>query len=93
MENQLLQIGGILGIPAALFALAIREYFAWQKTRKSPNGEEVNIKLAVIQEKLDNHIQHFCSALDKNCQDVEAIKKDINAIQIALVQINAKMSK
>ena len=79
-ENyQLLYILGPVGI---LFFFAIKEFFSYLKNKNG--GNKVEIQLARLNEKVDNHIDHISKELiqinanlKKNTDDTNEIKKDI----------------
>ena len=65
--EQYLQLGAI----AIIFALAIREFFSYLKSRKNGDGKKDNkqdVKLAIIETKLtsimENHLPHIEKRLD-----------------------------
>ena len=57
----------------------LKEFFAYLRTKKNGNGHSVNYEkeLALINQKLDNHILHICD-------DIKEIKDDIKKITEAI---------
>lgn len=82
-----------LGAVAIIFLFAIKEFFSYLKSRKTTGtSNNYEVELAKINEKLNNHIEHFCKSLDENCGDIKDIKKDINTLNIAVVRVEAKIT-
>ena len=78
-EYQLLYILGPVGI---LFFFAIKEFFSYLKTKNG--GNKTGVQLALINQKLDNHIAHISEAiiqisanLKTKTDDTNEIKKDV----------------
>ena len=62
-----------LGAIGILFAIAIREFFAWLKTRKNGNGNGNGFNkqlLDAITTQNQNHLTHINVSLDKMCADI-----------------------
>ncbi len=88
--EQILQLGAV----AVLFAIAIREFFGYLKAKKSNNGtqnlpDSLVASIARIDEKLDNHITHFCGDLADTKKEMKEMKDDITSIKIEMVRIAA----
>jgi len=81
MTNDYLQLGTV-GI---LFALAIKEFFAYLKTRNN-NGKSSQYEkdIAEIKKQLSNHVQHLREDIDNLKVDMKIMKNDINDIKIAI---------
>ena len=95
MEESLLQLGGVV----ALFALMIRELFAYLKSRKesSGNGASSGMSTAILaelQKMNDNHLHSLEKAInDGNSRLVEAINNG-NLKQIELLgDIKGKLDR
>ena len=72
-----------------IFAFAIKEFFSYLKIKKIGNGNaNYDKELALINQKLDNHIEHISQAiiqinasLKQNTKDTNEIQKDIIIIK------------
>ena len=76
---ELLQLGAV----AVIFLFAIKEFFQWLKNRKNSNGQDVNLQLVMLNQKLDNHIQHIR-------YEIIEIKEDIREIKDKLLELRIK---
>ncbi len=73
-----------------LFLFAIKEFFAYLKSKK--NGSNTYEKdIALIRQDLSNHITTFCKDLDMCRKDIDQIKTDIHEMKISIVKIIAKL--
>ena len=79
-----------LGAVAIIFIFFLKEFFSYLKAKKS-NGQISNYdkELALINQKLDNHIAHFCRDLGEAKTEIKGIQKDIFDIKIEMVKITA----
>ena len=97
-EESILQLGAV----TILFAIFIRcffvflnTYFDFLKTKKNNKEQEIfnpNVfysELKLINQKLDNHIVHFCKDLEECKLDIKELKEDNQQIKIELVKISA----
>lgn len=89
--NELMQLGA-LGI---LFALAIKEFFAYLKTRKNGHSETVdNVIVAALNKLGDNHLNHVEMAVKEGDQK---IVEKLNELQIktleVLIEIKERLPK
>ena len=94
MNNELLQLGGVV----ALFALMIRELFAYLKSKKentpSINGGLSGAILKELQTLNTNHLHDLKDAIVQgNERLITAIHEDNMRIVEALGEIKGKLSK
>lgn len=90
MEQNLLQLGGI----AALFALMIRELFAYLKTKKNGTGYVDAAILKELQTMNGNHLHSLENAInDGNYKVVEAINNGNMKMVELLGRIEGKLDK
>jgi len=97
MENinfDLIQLG-TLGV---LFFFAIKEFFAFLKSRKEKNGKESGAVDEGILEQLQlmnsNHLQHLNDCMNENnARLIEAIHEDNIKIIEVLGRIDGKLSR
>jgi len=66
---ELLQIGAV----SIIFLFAIKEFFAWLKVRKNGNnGTDYTTQLALVNNKLDNHIIH----IEEDIKEIKLSQKE-----------------
>lgn len=83
MGTETVQALANLGAPTIILIFAIKEYFAWQKSKKegngnghkNGNGKQVEIDVAVMKQRLDtienNHLHHLKEEIDKQTKWME----------------------
>lgn len=89
-----------IGAMGIIFALAIREFFAWLKTKKNGNGFNKQL-LDAITIQNENHLKHINTSLEKICDDinfgndkvVEAIKEMHIELAGRLGELKGKIDK
>lgn len=84
LTPDIMQIGAV----AIIFLFCAREFFSYLKSRKGEgkNGTYLGIdkELMLINQKLDNHIEHICEAMTEMKMDIKGIKDDIVDIKIKI---------
>ena len=65
---EILQITAI-GI---IFLFSVREFFSWLKTKKNGNGSMYATQLAVLNNRLDNHISH----IENDIKEIKVSQKE-----------------
>lgn len=91
MDNltQYLQLGAV----AILFLVSIREFFAYLRVRKAPNGTDKDI-LKELQLLNENHLNSICKEINEGNSDiVTAIKQMNNDLGDKLDNINSGISR
>ena len=78
-----------LGAVAIIFIFFLKEFFAYLKSKKNGVTPNYDKELALINQKLDNHVTHFCSDLGEAKTEIKGIQKDIFDIKIEIVKITA----
>jgi chlorite dismutase len=68
---------------AIIFIFFLKEFFSYLRARKN-GGVNNEIQLALINQKLDNHIKHISEAMDEMKNDMARIKDEIVDIKIKL---------
>jgi len=66
MTNELLQLGAL----AFIFLIAIREFFAWLKSRNNGNGNVKRIIGEVLEHSSENHL-HEIPEIQRTLQRIE----------------------
>ena len=81
---------------AIIVIFLIKEMFVYLRAKKNNNNNgKLNLpddfvsRIARMEEKLDNHVTHFCKDLSDTNSEVKEIKKDIFEIKVELVRISA----
>lgn len=84
-----------LGALAVIFLFAIKEFFAWLRTRKNGNATEVNKQLLdAITVQNQNHLTHINTALDKMCNDINCgDDKIVEAIKAMHIDLSARLGE
>ena len=80
-----------LAITGTLFALAIREFFAWLKARNGNSNRKTD--LAQINTQLSNHIRHLSDRVDRMEESMRDISGDIKIIKNNLEDIKIAIKK
>lgn len=91
MDNltQYLQLGAV----AILFLISIREFFAYLKVRKTPNGTDKDI-LRELQLLNENHLNAICKEINEgNSEIVKAIEQMNTDLGDKLDNINSGISR
>jgi hypothetical protein len=90
-EQELLQIGAV----AVLFLFAIKEFFAYLKTKKEvPNAPDINqIKqdIALINQQLNNHMTDYNKCISRTEKLVKENSESIDAIKESVIRIEARL--
>ena len=73
-----------LTITGTLFALAIREFFAWMKSRNSSSKGNYGKDLAEINLQLSNHMNDYNKRVTRIETDIKIIKSNLEDIKIAI---------
>ena len=73
-----------LTITGTIFALAIREFFAWMKVRNGKNKSTYDADLAEIRETLNNHMNDYNQRIAGIETDIKIIKNTLEDIKIAI---------
>ena len=87
MPEDLTQLGAV----AIIFIFFLKEFFSYLKTKRNGMPTNYEKELALVNQKLDNHIEHICGDLDETKEEIKMIKKDVNIIQIEIVKIGSKI--
>ncbi len=70
MEDTIIQLGAV----AIIFAFAIKEFFAYLKSRKNGNGRKDNkqdVKLAIIETKVSTILENNLPHINKRLENIE----------------------
>lgn len=86
---ELLQLGSL----AIIFIFFIDKVFIYLNKRK--NGNNIDVQLAVLNNKLDNHIEHIVRDikgiridLEKFCNKLDATKKRVDQNEKEIIKLN-----
>ena len=89
-ETELIQIGAV----AILFLFAIREFFAFLKTRNGKNPiNQIKTDIALIQQQLTNHMTDYNKCIERVERMVKQNTKSIDEIRSAMIRIDAKLKE